>query len=79
MKKSRIIWIIIIGVVVYWGAAYPTLGNWIEALSVKLQPAAEVIDESTNRFIDNLNEVGDATLYRTISRVLFWFQNHVML
>ena len=60
MKKSRIIWIIIIGVVVYWGAAYPTLGNWIEALSVKLRPAAEVIDESTNRFIDNLNEVGDA-------------------
>ena len=48
MKKSRIIWIIIIGVIVSWGAAYPTLGNWIEALSVKLQPAAEVIDESTN-------------------------------
>ena len=50
MKKSRLIWIIISGVIVYWGAAYPTLGNWIEALSVKLQPAAEVIDESTNRF-----------------------------
>ena len=64
MKKSRIIWIIIIGVIVYWGAAYPTLGNWIEALSVKLQPAAEVIDESTNRLIDNLNEVDDATLYK---------------
>ena len=73
MKKSRLIWIIIIGVIVYWGAAYPTLGNWIEALSVKLQPAAEVIDESTNRFIDNLNEVDDATLYKTISRVLFGF------
>ena len=73
MKKSRIIWIIIIGVFVYWGAAYPTLGNWIEALSVKLQPAAEVIDESTNRLIDNLNEVDDATLYKTISRVLFGF------
>ena len=26
-----------------------------------------VIDESPNRFIDNLNEVGDATLYRTES------------
>ena len=43
-EEVTIIWIIIIGVVVYWGAAYPTLGNWIEALSVKLQPAAEVID-----------------------------------
>ena len=57
MKFSRIIWMLVVGVIVYWGAAYPTLGNWIEAISVKLEPVVEVIFESTERLIDNLDLV----------------------
>ena len=48
---------LVVGVIVYWGAAYPTLGNWIEAISVKLEPVVEVIFESTERLIDNLDLV----------------------
>ena len=36
MKFSRIIWLIAVGIFVYWGAAYDTLGNFIERAADKL-------------------------------------------
>lgn len=78
MKTSRIIWLLIIGAIVYWGAAYPTLGNWIEALLVKLKPVGDAIVESidnleVNGFIDKLEALGDAALYRIANMVMLGF------
>lgn len=71
MKRSRIIWILVVGAIVCWGAAYPTLGNWIEALLVKLQPLGQVIDEKTNILIDKINNTDISSATIIINRTLF--------
>ena len=71
MKRSRIIWILVVGAIVYWGAAYPTLGNWIEALSIKLQPLGKVIDEKTNILIEKVNNTDISSVTIMINRILF--------
>lgn len=70
MKRSRIIWILVVGAIVYWGAAYPTLGNWIEALLVKLQPLGQIIDEKTNILIEKINSTDLGTSTIIINRIL---------
>lgn len=70
MKLSRIIWILVVGAIVYWGAAYPTLGNWIEALLIKLQPLGQVIDEKTNILIDKINSTDLDSSTIIINRIL---------
>lgn len=59
-----------VGAIVCWGAAYPTLGNWIEALLVKLQPLGQVIDEKTNILIDKINNTDISSATIIINRTL---------
>ena len=41
-------WFIAVGIFVYWGAAYPTLGNILTYIFDKLEPVGVVIDKYTN-------------------------------
>lgn len=70
MKLSRIIWILLVGLFVYWGATTDTLANLLNGLAERLEPTAEVVDQATNRAIDTLNESDDLQTMRLFNRVL---------
>ncbi|MBR7183200.1 MAG: hypothetical protein IKD41_04320 [Alistipes sp.] len=69
-SKSKWFWIVAIGIFVYWGAAYPTLGNILTYIFDKLEPVGVVIDKYTNIAIDHINTQNDTETNRLINRIL---------
>ena len=51
----RLITLVLVGLFVYWAAAYDTFANFLTDLAEDAQPLAEVIDAKTNAFIDKIN------------------------
>ena len=52
MKIGRFIFLVLVGLFVYWAAAYDTFANFLYTLADKLQPWAEVADAKFDKFID---------------------------
>ena len=52
MKIGRFIFLVLVGLFVYWAAAYDTFANFLYTLADKLQPWAEVVDAKFDQFID---------------------------
>ncbi|MBR2326124.1 MAG: hypothetical protein IKA49_02050 [Alistipes sp.] len=55
MKFGRFILLILVGLFVYWAAAYDTFSNFVTSFTDDAQPLAEVVDAKTNKAIDQLN------------------------
>lgn len=55
MKFVRFLLFILLGLFVYWAAAYDTFANFLTSFAEDAQPLAEVIDAKTNAFIDKIN------------------------
>lgn len=68
---KRLIWIVIVGLFVYWGATSDTLGNWITQAFNSVDPeTVETIDQSVNESIDKLNTVSDEESTLFVNRFL---------
>lgn len=52
MKIGRFIFLVLVGLFVYWAAAYDTFANFLYTLADKLQPWAEVAGAKFDKFID---------------------------
>ena len=68
---KRLIWIVLIGLFVYWGATSDTLGNLITQAVDSVDPeTVEAIDQSVNESIDKLNTVSDEESTLFVNRFL---------
>ena len=69
MKLSRIIWIKVIGLYVYWGASTDTLSNWLNALADKLTNG-QPLDQTLDNHLAEIDKIDTLKSYRIFNMVL---------
>ena len=71
MKFVRFLLLILLGLFVYWAAAYDTFANFLTSFAEDALPLAEVIDAKTNAFIDKINAADIDAVTTYLNRGLF--------